>query len=397
MKLRSAFSKLKKLSGDENMLGICAALLILHLLYYIITSGDQYYLINPYEFGAGILTDLYMRAGIIAFKIIRAFTLAGALFVLFLFIRKILAKAEITADLFCTAKWFCLLLCVFPVFITGRVFSYSYTFSLQTVIIALTMICVMLLLDGKSRAGVLIICAVCELFYAGFIFTYFPAVLLILIYQNTAEISAAPARKKSKKAGKNNNYFPIALFITAAVIFILLAVLTPALNKSLRTILSPVFDSNDQTVLYDSIDETRRGELNNIIQARRLDYIIAVLPFLGFFSYVLISAARLSGKESKMRSRWFLMCLCAQLPAVAGVLFFRKISLWLTGAVFCQVLLMMAMIYKNDKTLSGVLLRVYERIKQNKIYIFLIILFMIALCCCFYERGIYEIVRSNSV
>ncbi|MBQ7596787.1 MAG: hypothetical protein IJU45_09005 [Clostridia bacterium] len=390
--MRSAFNKLKPYFGKENMLGIYAVLLALHFLYYTVTSFTQFYPIRAYESGMGLITDIYLNVDDIYFKIIRIINYGGVLTALFLLFRKVIADLKKNDGDFSAAELLCCLISIFPAFTACRVFSNSYSSSVHFFIMILTLICVLLMFDGKKRTSVMIICAVCEFLYAGFIFTYFPAILLIYVYGKTSEKSSAkPKGKKAKQIKKD--HFTVYLIIVVVLILALLLVLTPALNKGIRHLSAPMSDENDQIIFFDSIDNARRGEWNQDITLKFINYIAAVLPFFTLFSYVWIKAA----KSDSSRSRFYLMCLLAELPAAAGVIFFRTVGLWMAGAALGQTLLMLTMVIKRDKAVSEILQGLYIKIKQKNSSVFLLLLLMFALACFFYEMEVFGIFGRNSV
>lgn len=384
------FNKLRK---HFNMIAIAAFLLLMHLLMCIFRNGSPIFILEPYDIGEKLLFSLYKRLGETVYHILFYLFLSVIFIAVFLLFRLICLKDYGSFNANQAIRYYVLLNCIFPFFIIGRIFSYlnpEHSFAL-----ALYCVCVLLMVTKRYYIIIFSLCALCEFFYPDFIFTYFPAIVLIFIYdiciKSNTEVKKNLSRQKKQKSDFNKSKsksgitMPVIMCIIVVSVFIIDLILT----KNVHSQSSAFIQDNttlDRTIFYDSIGEFRDGTWNSIIVATFLNYAFAVIPFLCFYTYIWIQALKKTSGKSRI---FFYFCLFAEIPALTGLLLFRIVGLWIAGAIFSQTVLLSMLLLKQDKTIVQIMQPLSGQLKNKNIFI---LLFTVAEGCCFYEMEIKELI-----
>lgn len=381
-RLKALSEKIKQYFSQENKLGFFALMTAVNYIIYVCLTCRQTFVTDPFSFGEGMIYSLFKSMNDTVFTVVNAVIAAPVFSIYFLLIKKVY-KSQSKSD---GADLFLLTVSIFPLIFTGHIFS-LFSFSHLTVIL-LSCVNMYVLFSGKSRIITAILCAVSTFIFPPYIFTYFPAVLIYILYCGIAAESDKNVKKK--KAVKDSSW--IFLTVICCVIFILLLIFTPTLNRSIRHTSTPLYGAVNQNIFYNSTGENLLGSWNIADTGRCLSYTAAALPFFALFIYIWFKAYSKTKKSAPALSHLFAGCIISLLPAAAGMIFFRTIGLWMVGALFSQVMILFTMLLKHDGTVKEILESIYSKLAVKKAYIFLFILITAAAACLFYKMEIYTII-----
>lgn len=384
-RLKALSDKIKQYFSQENKLGFFALMTAVNYIIYVCLTYRPNFATDPFSFGEGLIYSLFKSMNGTVFAVVNAI-IAAAVFAVYFLLIKTVYKSQSKSD---GADLFLLTVSIFPLFITGHIFS-LFSFSHLTVIL-LSCVNMYVLFSGKSRIITVILCAVSTFIFPPYIFTYFPSILIYILYCGIAAESNKNGKKK--KAVKDSSW--ILPTVICCVIFILLLLFTPSLNRSIRHVGTSLYGAVNQNILYDSTGENLLGSWNNADTGRCLSYTAAALPFLALFIYIWFKAYSKTKKSAPALSHLFAGCIISLLPAAAGMMFFRTIGLWMVGALFSQVMILFTMILKHDSSVMETLESMYSKLAVKKAYIFLFILITATAAYFFYSMEIYSLITRN--
>lgn len=383
--MKALSDKIKQYFSQENKLGFFALMTAVNYIIYVCLTYRPNFATDPFSFGEGLIYSLFKSMNGTVFAVVNAI-IAAAVFAVYFLLIKTVYKNQSKSD---GADLFLLTVSIFPLIITGHIFS-LFSFS-HLAVILLSFVNMYALFSEKSRIITVILCAVSTFIFPPYIFTYFPAVLIYILYCGIGAVNDKKGRKK--ETVKDNSW--IAPTVICSAIFILLLIFTPTLNRSMRHIGLPLYGAVNQNILYDSTGENLLGSWNTADTGRCLSYTAAAFPFIMLFIYIWFKAYFKTKKSDPELSHLFAGCIISLMPVAAGMMFFRNIGLWMVGALFSQVMILFTMILKRDGTVTEILESMYSKLAVKKAYVFLFILLTAAAACFFYTMEIYSLITRN--